>query len=177
MVGVAIGVALAGWWFGTGQAGSTSTETSGSTGISGSPIASPVGLSDQNALPYDMTLSPPPPGTAPQIAVATAIDEASQMDPADLASAAIVVPVLALLTRPAPVPVDPNTDEPLVSPSMEELLVWDIQVKGICASNPGEIKVSTAAPSQGACQYTGAHIFVDATGGGIVLELFTNPVS
>ena len=177
MVGVAIGVSLAGWWFGTGRA--ASTETSGSTGIAGSPspIASPVGLSDENALPYDMTLSPPPPGTVPQIVVATAIDEASRMDPADLASAARLVPVLALLTRPAPVPVDPNTDEPLVSPSMEELLVWDIQVGGICASDPGEIKVSTTAPSQGPCEYTGAHIFIDANGGGVVLELFANSIS
>ncbi len=160
---LAAGVLAAGWALGTKPARTANL------------AATPMGFSSQVetkqvTLPYDMTLSPPPSGFAAGITPAQAVGEAAKWDQVSLASS--VHPVLAVWTRPAPVPVDPNTDQPLASPSMVSTDVWDVQISGLCEAGTAGPMNRSAPPQE--CQFNGAHIFIDANTGEYLGELVAN---
>jgi hypothetical protein len=129
-------------------------------------LTSPISL-ESGAI----SLLPPAPGVTPPITADQAVQEASKWESLD--DAAAVFPVLATMVRQAPLPVDPVTDQPLSSPSMMNLLVWDVEVKGLCANGPaGPPDRASVAP--GGCQWNGAHILISATSGEFLGEALVN---
>lgn len=129
-------------------------------------------LSQQVTLPYAMALSPPPSDYKAGISASQAVSEAAKWDQVDAATS--IDAVLAVWARPAPVPVDRNTDEPLASPSMMRLYVWDVQISGLCEAGVGG---PVNVPTPPACQFNGAHIFIDAQTGEYLGELVANMAS